>query len=143
MKKPKLWNYKSGKKRRKLRPKAKAYLSYKLKAYWKKKLKYYYRISLVQMYYAKPTSKGTPTADIEVRAFIYMRRKPTAKKTKELNKRAKNLIKNYLNNSGIATSLKKGYFKMKITGLESERVDLTEKPKDYKLNVFYPQAYKV
>jgi len=33
--KPKLWNYKSGKKKGKLRTKAKQYLSFKLKAYWK------------------------------------------------------------------------------------------------------------
>ena len=37
MQKPKLWNYKSGIKKRKLRPKAKSYLSFKLKDYWKKK----------------------------------------------------------------------------------------------------------
>lgn len=35
MNKPKLWKYKSGKKKGRLRPKAKKYLSKKLKDYWK------------------------------------------------------------------------------------------------------------
>jgi len=37
MKKPKLWNYKSGKRKGKLRQKSKDYLSFKLKEYWKTK----------------------------------------------------------------------------------------------------------
>ena len=37
MEKPKLWKYKSGIKKGKLRAKSKKYLSFKLKAYWKQK----------------------------------------------------------------------------------------------------------
>jgi hypothetical protein len=37
MEKPKLWKYKSGKKKGKLRPSAKKYLSIRLRSYWKRK----------------------------------------------------------------------------------------------------------
>ena len=53
IKKPKLWKYKSGKKKGKLRTKAKKYLSYKLKLFWKIK-KRKERIRIIKVRIPKP-----------------------------------------------------------------------------------------